>query len=170
MVEEVTIIPGKHDEAAKYCGNVQECQNKVTKKDRGLEPVEILPQPTTTNIQAAEVKDIPETLVVVDGKTYYVSTIACGWLAGWLVGHIRTRCRLNTGVTKMHTICKLRSCVIQGRVSYIAYYTYTYIFSVIYHKQVVYWRGIFSLRAFTCVHVCLRSKVTRVRLDHQVNA
>ena len=47
----------------------------MTKKDRSPEPVEVLPQQSTsTQIQGAEhVREIPDTVVVVDGNTYYVS-------------------------------------------------------------------------------------------------
>ena len=47
----------------------------MTKKDRSPEPVEVLPQQSTsTRIQGADhVTEIPETVVVVDGNTYYVS-------------------------------------------------------------------------------------------------
>ena len=46
----------------------------MTKKDRSPEPVEVLPQQSTsTEIQGADVTEIPDTVVVVDGNTYYVS-------------------------------------------------------------------------------------------------
>ncbi|CAB3996808.1 Hypothetical predicted protein, partial [Paramuricea clavata] len=71
-VEEVTILPGKPGKAVSYCNDLTDCKAKVTKKNRGLEPVEVPPQPSTPNdIQRADVQAIPDTVVVVDGNTYY---------------------------------------------------------------------------------------------------
>lgn len=80
-VEEVTIIPGEPGKAVGYCSDVKECKDKVTQKDRGLEPVEVLPQSATSNNIQRATTEIPDTFVVVDGSTYYVSSasLRCSW-------------------------------------------------------------------------------------------
>ena len=72
-LEELIIFPGRPNEAVNYCEKVKECKTKVTKKDRVLEPVEVLPQSTRRDIQGAE--RIPDEFVVKDGTTYYVSFV-----------------------------------------------------------------------------------------------